>query len=75
MTGVQTCALPISGLVAEGLSNPQIGERLYISRRTVQTHLAHMFAKLDLATRAQLAVDVTRHRGSEPADTADSAGG
>ena len=62
-------------LVAEGLSNPQIGERLYISRRTVQTHLAHMFAKLDIATRAQLAVDVTRHRGSEPADTADSAGG
>jgi DNA-binding CsgD family transcriptional regulator len=63
----------VAGLVAEGLSNPQIGERLYISRRTVQTHLAHMFAKLDIATRAQLAADVTRHRGSEPADTADSA--
>ena len=65
----------VAGLVAEGLSNPQIGERLYISRRTVQTHLAHMFAKLDIATRAQLAADVTRHRGSEPADTADSASG
>ena len=65
----------VAGLVAEGLSNPQIGERLYISRRTVQTHLAHMFAKLDIATRAQLAADVTRHRGSEPADTADPAGG
>ena len=65
----------VAGLVAEGLSNPQIGERLYISRRTVQTHLAHMFAKLDIATRAQLAADVTRHRGSESADTADPAGG
>ena len=65
----------VAGLVAEGLSNPQIGERLYISRRTVQTHLAHMFAKLDIATRAQLAVDVTRHRASEPADTVDSGGG
>ena len=65
----------VAGLVAEGLTNPQIGERLYISRRTVQTHLAHMFAKLDIATRAQLAADVTRHRGSDPADTADSAGG
>ena len=65
----------VAGLVAEGLSNPQIGERLYISRRTVQTHLAHMFAKLDIATRAQLAADVTRHRGSDPADTADFAGG
>src|ERR1700729_644409 len=72
----------VAGLVAEGLSNPQIGERLYISRRTVQTHLAHMFAKLDIATRAQLAptraplpADVTCHRGGEPADTADPAGG
>ena len=65
----------VAGLVAEGLTNPQIGERLYISHRTVQTHLAHMFAKLDIATRAQLAADVTRHRGSDPADTADSAGG
>ena len=65
----------VAGLVAEGLTNPQIGERLYISHRTVQTHLAHMFAKLDIATRAQLAADVTRHRGSDPADTADFAGG
>ena len=31
----------------------------------MQTHLAHMFAKLDIATRAQLAADVTRHQGSE----------
>ena len=65
----------VAGLVTEGLTNPQIGERLYISHRTVQTHLGHMFAKLDIATRAQLAADVTRHRGSDPADTADSAGG
>ncbi len=65
----------VADLVAEGLTNPQIGERLYISHRTVQTHLAHMFAKLDIATRAQLAADVTRHRASDPADTADFAGG
>ena len=65
----------VAGLVAEGLTNPRIGERLYISHRTVQTHLAHMFAKLDIATRAQLAAEVTRHRGSDPADTADPAGG
>ena len=65
----------VAGLVAEGLTNPQIGERLYISHRTVQTHLGHMFAKLDIATRAQLAADVTRHRGGDPADTADFAGG
>jgi len=48
--------------VAEGLSNPQIGDRLYISHRTVQTHLAHVFAKLDISARAQLAAEVTRRR-------------
>ena len=50
-------------LVADGLTNPQIGERLFVSRRTVQTHLAHVFAKLDLTSRAQLAAEVTRRRG------------
>ena len=52
-------------LVADGLSNPQIGERLYISGRTVQTHIAHVFAKLDLSARAQLAVEATRHRDDQ----------
>jgi DNA-binding CsgD family transcriptional regulator/tetratricopeptide (TPR) repeat protein len=50
-------------LVAEGLSNPQIGQRLYVSRRTVQTHLGHVFAKLHLSSRAQLAAEAARHRG------------
>ena len=52
--------LTVAGLAAEGLSNPQIGERLYVSRRTVQTHLAHIFAKLDICSRAELAAEVTR---------------
>ena len=52
--------LTVAGLVAEGLSNPQVGERLYVSRRTVQTHLAHIFAKLDISSRAELAAEVTR---------------
>jgi DNA-binding CsgD family transcriptional regulator len=52
----------IATLAAEGLSNPQIGDRLYVSRRTVQTHLAHVFAKLDITSRAQLAAEVARHR-------------
>jgi DNA-binding CsgD family transcriptional regulator len=64
----------VAGLVAEGLSNPQIGERLYVSRRTVQTHVAHVFAKLDLTSRAHLAAEVTRHRGSEQAIGADPVG-
>jgi len=52
----------VAGLVAEGLSNPQIGANMYISRRTVQTHLAHVFAKLDISSRAQLAAEVTRRK-------------
>jgi DNA-binding CsgD family transcriptional regulator/tetratricopeptide (TPR) repeat protein len=54
----------VADLVAEGLSNPQIGDRLYISRRTVQAHLAHVFAKLDLTSRAQLAAMVAERRGA-----------
>jgi len=50
----------VAGLVANGLTNPQIGARLYISRRTVHTHLSHVFAKLDIASSAQLAAQVTR---------------
>jgi DNA-binding CsgD family transcriptional regulator len=53
----------VARLVAEGLSNPQIGDRLYVSRRTVQTHLAHVFAKLSISSRAQLAAEVTRQGG------------
>jgi DNA-binding CsgD family transcriptional regulator len=56
----------VVGLVAEGLSNPQIGDRLYISRRTVQAHLAHAFAKLDITSRAQLAALVAEHRDGQP---------
>jgi len=56
----------VAGLVADGLSNPQIGDRLYVSRRTVQTHLAHVFAKLDIASRAQLAAQVALRRAGQP---------
>lgn len=42
-------------LVAEGLTNPQIGARLLMSRGTVKTHLSHIFTKLDATNRAQLA--------------------
>ncbi len=56
----------IVGLVAEGLSNPQIGERLYVSRQTVQTHLVHVFAKLDISSRAQLAGEAARREERTP---------
>ena len=42
-------------LAAAGLTNPAIGEQLFISRGTVKTHLLHVFAKLGVHTRAELA--------------------
>jgi DNA-binding CsgD family transcriptional regulator len=48
-------------LAGQGLTNTQIAERLYVSRRTVESHLGRIYAKLGLATRAQLVVETARH--------------
>jgi len=45
----------IARLAAEGLSNREIGERLYLSPRTIGSHLYRIFPKLDITSRAQLA--------------------
>ncbi|NIK62219.1 helix-turn-helix transcriptional regulator [Kribbella shirazensis] len=45
----------VVALAVEGLSNPEIGERLFMSRGTVKTHLAHVYAKLGVANRTELA--------------------
>ena len=46
--------LQIGQLAAQGLSNRQIGQRLYLSHRTVGSHLYRMFPKLGITSRAQL---------------------
>ena len=47
--------LEVAELVAEGLSNPAIARRLYLSRPTVASHIAHILTKLDFSSRAQIA--------------------
>ena len=55
----------VAELVAEGLTNPQIAERMFISKATVKTHLAHVFRKLDVHSRVELSA-----RALERQDTA-----
>ena len=50
----------VVGLAAIGLTNPQIAERMFIARGTVKVHLSHVFTKLAVATRAELAAEATR---------------
>ena len=45
----------VVALVSQGLTNPEIGDRLFISRRTVGHHLSHTYAKLGIHSRRELA--------------------
>lgn len=62
-------------LVAEGLSNKQIGQRLYISVKTVSVHVSAILRKLGVATRTEAALIASQaatvaHRSTEPAESA-----
>ncbi len=51
----------VVALAAEGLTSRQIGDRLYISTFTVGTHLRHVYQKLGINSRLQLAAETRRH--------------
>lgn len=53
--------LDVVKLVSEGLGNKDVAARLFVSPRTVQAHLTHVYTKLGLTSRVQLAQEAARH--------------
>jgi DNA-binding CsgD family transcriptional regulator len=58
--------LEVVRLVTQGLTNVEIGRRLFISRRTVETHLSHVFGKLGVSSRGELTEQASQTRPERP---------
>jgi DNA-binding CsgD family transcriptional regulator len=54
--------LDVVGLAAQGLTNAEIGRRLFISAGTAKVHLHHVFVKLGVTNRAELAAQAAERR-------------
>jgi DNA-binding CsgD family transcriptional regulator len=61
LAGLTARELDVLRLVAEGLTNPQIAERLTLSPRTVQTHLTNLYGKLGVGGRAEAVAFAMAH--------------
>jgi DNA-binding NarL/FixJ family response regulator len=53
--------LDVVRLASEGLGNKEIATRLFVSPRTVQAHLSHVYSKLGVSSRVQLAQEASKH--------------
>ncbi|GAA0278025.1 helix-turn-helix transcriptional regulator [Cryptosporangium japonicum] len=56
----------VAELVVQGMSNPQIAAQLFLSPRTVSTHVSHILSKLDLRSRIDLAREAARRNEGSP---------
>jgi DNA-binding CsgD family transcriptional regulator len=56
--------LKVAALVAQRFSNPEVAERLFISRHTVESHLKNIYAKLGVGSRIELAKEAARQNPS-----------
>src|SRR5690606_34647763 len=64
LTGLSPREREILELIGEGLTNRQIGKRLYLSEKTVKNHISRLLAKLGVERRIQAAVLATELRSS-----------
>jgi DNA-binding CsgD family transcriptional regulator len=44
----------VAELAATGMSNPEIAQALFVTRKTIESHLGHVYLKLDINSRQQL---------------------
>jgi DNA-binding CsgD family transcriptional regulator len=51
----------VAELASEGRSNPEIAQTLYVTRKTVETHLGHVYSKLDISGRGELPRALSEH--------------
>ena len=56
--------LKLLALIAEGLTNRQIGERMFLAEKTVKNYVSHLLAKLGMQRRTQAAILATELRRS-----------
>jgi two-component system, NarL family, response regulator DevR len=58
-------------LIGEGLTNRQIGERLFLAEKTVKNYVSNLFAKLDMRRRTQAAAFVAQLKAAERHESRD----
>src|SRR2546428_379079 len=66
--GLSQRELEVARLVASGMTSRAIAERLFLSERTVESHLEHILTKLDFSSRAQVAGWVAARLGGANGD-------
>jgi DNA-binding NarL/FixJ family response regulator len=52
----------VADLVAAGCTNAEVASQLFMSQRTVEAHFSHVYRKLDIRSRTELARAMTAHR-------------